>query len=97
MTAYTDPGQHVFWLASRALGVTALLLIALSVGLGLALSGRIVRVPGGPARLKRLHEALSLSGLVTIVAHGATLIGDAYLRPGLEGVGEQATSAAVAA
>ena len=86
MTTYTDPSQHVFWLASRALGVTALVLVALSVGLGLALSGRIVRVPGGPAHVKRLHEALSLSGLITIVAHGATLIGDSYLRPGLSGV-----------
>jgi len=86
MTTYTDPSQHVFWLASRALGVTALVLVALSVGLGLALSGRIVRVPGGPARVKRLHEALSLTALVTIVAHGATLIGDSYLDPGLSGV-----------
>ena len=86
MTTYTDPGQHVFWLASRALGVTALVLVALSVGLGLALSGRLVRVPGGPARVKRLHEALSLAGLLTIVAHGATLLGDSYLRPGVDGV-----------
>jgi methionine sulfoxide reductase heme-binding subunit len=86
MTTYTDPGQHVFWLASRALGVTALVLVALSVGLGLALSGRIVRVPGGPARVKHLHEALSLAALITIVAHGVTLIGDSYLRPGLSGV-----------
>jgi sulfoxide reductase heme-binding subunit YedZ len=86
MTTYTDPSQHLFWLASRALGVTALVLVALSVGLGLALSGRIVRVPGGPARVKRLHEALSLAGLITIVAHGAMLIGDSYLAPGLSGV-----------
>lgn len=81
-----DPSEHVFWLAGRAAGVVALLLVSLSVGLGLALSGRISRKPGAPAALRRLHEAIALSSLGAIVAHGGLLLGDAYLRPGLVGI-----------
>ncbi len=82
----TDPGQHFFWLASRATGVVALVLVALSVGVGLALSARITRRPGAPAYLKTLHEALALTSLVAIAAHGLLLLGDAYLQPGLAGI-----------
>ncbi len=86
MNAYTDPSQHFFWLASRAVGVVALILISLSVGLGLALSGRISRGPGIPARLRHLHEAIALTGLIAIAGHGLLLLGDSYLRPGLAGI-----------
>jgi sulfoxide reductase heme-binding subunit YedZ len=86
VNTYTDPSQHVFWLASRGLGVAALVLISLSVGLGLALSGRVSRTPGAPARFKRLHEAVALAGLLAIAGHGLTLLGDPYLKPGLAGI-----------
>ena len=86
MNTYTDPSQHVFWLVSRGFGVAALVLIALSVGLGLALSSRISRAPGVPAHLKRLHEAIALAGLLAIAGHGLALLGDPYLRPGLAGI-----------
>lgn len=84
--SYTDPGQHLFWLASRAAGVVALILVALSVMLGLAMAGRISRRPGLPARLKVHHEALALSGLIAITTHGLLLLGDGFLRPGLAGI-----------
>lgn len=80
------PGQHIFWLASRAFGVTALVLVALSVGLGLAMASRLVRAPGAPARIKQLHEAMALTSLLAIAGHGLTLLGDSYLRPGLTGI-----------
>ncbi len=86
MNAYTDPGQHIFWLASRALGVVALVLVALSVGLGLAMASRSARGPGSPARVKQLHEATALTALIAIAGHGLTLLGDSYLRPGLAGI-----------
>jgi sulfoxide reductase heme-binding subunit YedZ len=86
MTGVADTGQHLFWLASRATGVVALVLVALSVGLGLALSARISRRPGAPAYLKTLHEAIALTSLIAISAHGLLLLGDAYLRPGLAGI-----------
>ena len=84
--SYTDPGQHLFWLSSRALGIVAMLLVSVSVGLGLALSGRLGAKPGAAARFKTLHEATALLSLLAIAGHGALLLGDAYLRPGIQGV-----------
>jgi sulfoxide reductase heme-binding subunit YedZ len=81
-----DPSPHFFWLASRATGVIALVLVAASVGIGLALSGRLTRRPGAPGYLKTVHEATALVSLVMIAAHGALLLGDGYLRPGLAGI-----------
>ena len=81
-----DPSQHLWWLASRSFGVVAIVLVSLSVGLGLALSGRLLRRRGMPARIKTLHEAFAISGLIAIVLHGLLLIGDPYLHPGLAGV-----------
>ena len=81
-----DPTQHLFWLASRSMGVVALVLVSLSVGLGLAMASKLVRGPGAPAAVKRLHEATALTALVAIAAHGLLLLGDSYLRPGLVGI-----------
>ena len=81
-----DPSQQVFWLASRALGIVAIVLLSLSVSLGLAMSGRLLRRPGLPAKLKRYHEASTLVTLGLIAAHGGVLLLDGYLRPGLAGV-----------
>ena len=86
MTSPNDPSQHLFWLASRAFGVVAIVLVSLSVGVGLALAGRFGRRPGLPAQLKRAHESLALAGLIAIALHGLLLLGDSYLRPGLAGI-----------
>jgi sulfoxide reductase heme-binding subunit YedZ len=80
---YTDPGQHFYWLSSRAFGAVALILVSLSIGFGLSLSGRFSREP---PYTKQLHEALSLAALVAIAAHGLLLLGDTYLKPGLAGI-----------
>jgi predicted ferric reductase len=66
--------------------VVAIVLVSLSVGVGLALAGRLGRRPGLPAKLKRTHESLALAGLIAIAAHGILLLGDTYLRPGLVGI-----------
>jgi len=42
--------------------------------------------PGGAARLKTLHEALTLTALGAIAGHGLVLLGDGYLSPGLSGI-----------
>src|SRR3954470_10191697 len=81
-----EPSQHLFWLASRGMGVVALVLVSLSVGLGLAMAARLIRGPGVAGRLRHVHEALSLSGLIAIAMHGLLLLGDSYLRPGLAGI-----------
>ncbi len=86
MNSYTDPGQHIFWIASRAFGVVALVLVAVSVGMGLAMAMRAAKGPGAMARLRQVHEATALAALIFIAAHGLVLLGDTYLRPGLSGI-----------
>jgi sulfoxide reductase heme-binding subunit YedZ len=81
-----DPMHQVFWLASRAFGITAMVGLAGSVGLGLAMSGRLLRRPGWPAKLKHAHEGLTLVTLALIAVHGGLLLFDGYLRPGLTGI-----------
>lgn len=79
----TDPGQHLFWLGSRSLGIVAILLVSVSVGFGLALSVRGSGRVGAASRFKTLHEALALVSLVAIAGHGLLLVGDSYLHPTL--------------
>jgi sulfoxide reductase heme-binding subunit YedZ len=86
VSSYTDPGQHIFWIASRAFGVVALVLTAVSIGMGLAMAMRSAKGPGAMARLRQAHEATALTALIFIAAHGLTLLGDTYLRPGLSGI-----------
>jgi sulfoxide reductase heme-binding subunit YedZ len=81
-----DPTHLLFWFASRAFGMVAIAMLGISVALGLAMSGRLVRRPGLPAKLKRWHEASVLVTLGLIVVHGGLLLFDSYLRPGLAGV-----------
>jgi methionine sulfoxide reductase heme-binding subunit len=86
VSQYTDPGHHIFWLASRSLGVVALVLVALSVGMGLAMASGSAKGPGVKARVRQWHEATALAALIAIAAHGLVLLGDSYLRPGLAGI-----------
>jgi sulfoxide reductase heme-binding subunit YedZ len=78
--------DHVWWLASRASGVVALGLITISVAIGLTMAGRIMRAPGRARMLAAMHEQTALAGLVAIAVHGITLLGDAFLRPGIAGI-----------
>jgi sulfoxide reductase heme-binding subunit YedZ len=80
------PSQQVFWFASRAVGIVAIVLLGFSVAIGLAMSGRLVTRRGLPAKLKNLHESAMLVTLGMIVAHGGLLLFDSYLRPSLAGI-----------
>lgn len=80
----SDP---TFWIASRAAGVAALLLLTCSVILGLTLGGRLAG-PGArgffrASNLKRLHERSAQAGLALIGLHGLLLLGDDWLHPTL--------------
>ena len=81
-----DPTHQVFWFASRAFGIIAMLLLGTSVAVGLAMSGRLAHRPGLPAKLKHFHESATLVTLGLIVTHGGLLLFDSYLRPGLAGI-----------
>lgn len=77
----TATGPHLFWITSRAAGVTALLLSSASVCLGLLMGGRLLR--GRWADMRVTHEALSLATLLALAVHGATLLGDSFLHPSI--------------
>ena len=79
-----DPAEHAWWLASRAAGVVALLCVAVSVGIGLAMAGRVS--PRSNRALLDVHQWTALVGLVAIAVHGIALLGDAFLDPGLAGI-----------
>lgn len=81
-----DPNQQVSWFASRALGIVAMIMLGITVAVGLAMSGRLVRRPGLQGRLRRLHEPVALTALGLVAAHGGLLLFDRYLHPGLAGV-----------
>src|SRR5450755_607034 len=81
-----DPTQQVFWFASRAFGIIAMIMLGVSVAVGLAMSGRLVSRPGLPAKLKRFHESATLVTLGLIATHAGLLLFDGYLRPGLAGI-----------
>lgn len=79
----TDPSTHLFWITSRAAGISALMLASAAVCAGIALGGRIAVVRGRSAQLRTAHEALSIAALAALAVHGLALLGDGYLRPGL--------------
>jgi sulfoxide reductase heme-binding subunit YedZ len=81
-----DPQDYVWWLASRASGIVALVLITASVGLGLAMATKVVRAPGVRPMLGKVHEHTALAGLIAIAVHGITLLGDVWLNPGVRGL-----------
>jgi sulfoxide reductase heme-binding subunit YedZ len=81
-----QPTEHLWWLASRAFGVVALLLITASVLVGLAMASGLFRRPGVPRVLSALHEQLAVAGLIAIGAHGVTLLGDPFIDPGPGGI-----------
>lgn len=78
--------SHGWWLASRASGLVALVLVTISVGLGLAMAGKVMRRPGLSRKLLAIHEHTALAGLIAIAVHGITLLGDPWLHPGISGV-----------
>lgn len=81
-----DPMEYAWWLASRASGIVALVLIALSVAIGLAMAAKAFRKPGLPRVLIAIHEHAALAALVAIAVHGITLLGDGWLNPGPLGI-----------
>ena len=78
----TATGPHLFWIASRAAGIAALILSSLSVAVGLLIGTRLLRGRGGP-ELRVGHEALALATLAALLVHGLTLLGDRYMHPTL--------------
>lgn len=81
-----EPLEYAWWLASRAAGGLALLLVTASVLIGLLMASGLLRKPGLKKRLLALHEHTALIALVAIAVHGITLLGDRTIAPGPVGV-----------
>jgi sulfoxide reductase heme-binding subunit YedZ len=82
-----SPPLHViWWLVSRASGIVALTLISLSVLMGLAMATKTLRGTRAKRAIARLHEHTALIAIMAIGAHGASLLGDGWLRPGWRGI-----------
>jgi methionine sulfoxide reductase heme-binding subunit len=81
----SDPGHYLWWLVSRASGIVALALISASVLLGLAMAARLI-APRRKRTAVRLHESLAMISLAAVGLHGAALLGDTWLKPGLAGI-----------
>lgn len=75
---------HLFWITSRAAGGAAMLLASASVAVGLMMSGK--RRGSSKRDLRAIHEALSLTTLAMVALHGLSLLGDAFLNPGIVGI-----------
>jgi sulfoxide reductase heme-binding subunit YedZ len=74
-------GSHVFWVTSRAAGIVALILASLSVGVGVSMSGRLIKRRGPDLRV--IHEALAIATIAAIALHAVALLGDSYFHPGV--------------
>jgi sulfoxide reductase heme-binding subunit YedZ len=77
----TNLTPHLFWITSRAAGITALVTASLAVSLGLTMSTKLLK--GRGADLRAAHEILSLTTMAAIVVHALSLIGDRYLHASL--------------
>jgi sulfoxide reductase heme-binding subunit YedZ len=78
-----NPQDHTWWLLSRSAGIVALILVAASTLMGLALANGLVKTPQARKSITAFHEQAANAGLAAIGLHGATLLGDAFLRPGV--------------
>jgi sulfoxide reductase heme-binding subunit YedZ len=94
-----------FWLLARASGLTAYVLLTLSVVAGLVLKARPFGKAVRPATLTALHRTLALMGLGALAGHALALVLDTTVKvsplglvvPGLVGYRPLATSLGVLA
>ena len=80
------PLDYAWWLASRASGTVALVLVTASVLIGLLMAAGVLKRPGLKRNLVAIHEHTALVALVLIAVHGITLLGDRTLNPGPIGI-----------
>ncbi len=76
----------VYWYLARSSGVTAYVLLWLSMAFGVMMTNKMARVwPGGPTAFD-LHQYTSLLGLTFALFHAIILLGDKYIEAGLANV-----------
>ena len=71
--------DHTFWYLSRASGIVAWLVLAVTCLWGILLVTRMLKPADRPAWLLDLHRWLGVLSIVTTGAHMAALVGDNYV------------------
>lgn len=66
-----------FWLLARSAGLTAYVLLTVSMLAGLTLRTRLLGRAVRPAAVADVHRSLALAGLGALALHGAALVADA--------------------
>ena len=88
--AAPDPADHLYWLGSRAAGTAALLFATAAVFVGVLRAGGLAgsELRGGRRRLELgiIHEALGLATIVAVLIHAVVLLGDDFLKQGVEDI-----------
>lgn len=74
--------EHAFWYLSRASGMVAWVILAITCLWGILLITRMLKPADRPAWLLDLHRWLGVLSLVTTGAHMAALVGDNYVHFG---------------
>ncbi|MCP3933782.1 MAG: hypothetical protein GY708_00265 [Actinomycetia bacterium] len=74
--------EQIWWYVSRASGVVAWVLLALSMCWGLLVSTRAANSAGRPANILELHRYLSLLSVLFTGIHIAGLVADDYVHFG---------------
>lgn len=86
MSGAASLAPQAFWLASRAAGIVAILLLSSSVLLGLAMAARVPARPSARRAMAGLHQQIALTALAAVAAHALLLVGDPWLHPGAAGI-----------
>ena len=79
---HNDP---TFWLLARASGLTAYVVLTLSVLAGLVLKSRPFQRLRAPS-VAEVHKTLALTGIGALVLHAASLVLDTTVRVSLAGL-----------
>jgi sulfoxide reductase heme-binding subunit YedZ len=80
--AQRDPTAYAAWLTARAAGVAALVALTLTVWLGLASAGGLLRRrPHLRQQVGVVHEMLALAAIGALAVHVLALLFDGWLRP----------------
>jgi len=73
--------EHSFWYLSRASGLVAWVVLAVTCLWGILLITRMLKPADRPAWLLDLHRYLGVLSILTTVAHVALLLGDDWMAP----------------
>lgn len=77
------PSTKAYWYLARSSGVTAYMLLWISMIMGVSMTNKMARIwPGGPTAFDA-HQYTSLLGITFALFHAIILLGDEYIKSSL--------------